>query len=297
MLKTALAACLLVAAVAFAQQQPDYSKVEIKVIKVAGNVYMLEGMGGNIAALTGDDGIVMVDAEYAPLAEKIRAALKTVSDKPVKYLINTHWHGDHTNGNTAFGPSAIIIAHDNAKKWLGSEQKGVFGQPSPPMEKNGLPVITYDDRMALHLDGDDMFLFHPANSHTDGDTIVYFSNEHVVHMGDNFVNGRFPILDVPHGGSVNGMIAADEMILARTLADTKFIPGHGPLATRADLEKYIAMLKDTRDTVAAAIQKGRTADQMKQEKILSKYDFLGSPDRYIDFLYADLSRTTNRSGQ
>lgn len=296
MRKTALAACLL-AAVAFAQQQPDYSKVEIKVIKVAGNVYALGGMGGNMAALTGDDGVVLVDAEYAPLAEKIRAALKTISDKPVKYLINTHWHGDHTNGNIAFGPSAIIVAHANVRKWLSSEQKGVFGQPAPAMENNGLPVITYDDGMALHINGDDILLLHPSNSHTDGDTIVYFSNEHVVHMGDNFVNGHFPILDVPHGGSVNGMIASGEMILARTPADTKFIPGHGPLSTRSDLEKYIAMLKDTRDTVAAAIQKGRTAEQMKQDKILSKYDSLGPADRYIDFLYADLSRTTNGSGQ
>ena len=285
-----LAIALLLCTVAFAQQQPDFSKVEIKVTKVAGNVYMLEGMGGNIAAWTGDDGIVMVDAEYAPLADKIRAALKTVSDKPVKYLIDTHWHGDHTSGNTAFGDTAAIIAHDNVRKWLGSEQKSVFGQPVPPIAKNGLPVITYRDQMGLHLNGDDILLYHPANSHTDGDTIVYFSNEHVVHMGDNFVNGRFPILDVPHGGSVNGMIAADEFVLAHAPADSKFIPGHGPLATRADLEKYVAMLKDTRDIVAAGIQKGRTAEQMKQDKVLAKYDALGSPDRYIDFLYADLSR-------
>jgi len=296
MLKTVLTACLF-SAVAFAQQQPDFSKVEIKITRVAGNVYMLEGMGGNMAALTGNDGIVLVDAEYAPLADKIRAALKTVSDKPVKYLINTHWHGDHTNGNTAFGDSAVIIAHDNVRKWLSSEQKSVFGQAIPPIDKNGLPIITYDHGPTLHLNGDDILLYHPANSHTDGDTIVYFSNEHVVHMGDNFVNGRFPILDVPHGGSVKGMIAADEMMLAHTPADTKFIPGHGPLSTRADLEKYVAMLKDTRDTVAAAIQKGRTADQMKQDKILSKYDSLGSPDRYIDFLYADLSRAASGSGQ
>jgi cyclase len=264
--------------------------VEIKVTKVAGNVYMLEGMGGNIAVSAGDDGVVMVDAEYAPLADKIRAAIKTISDKPVKYLINTHWHGDHTSGNTAFGDTAIIIAHDNVRKWLGSEQKNVFGQPVPPIAKNGLPVITYDHAPTLHFNGDDIMLYHPANSHTDGDTIVYFSNEHVAHMGDNFVNGRWPILDVPHGGSVNGMIAGDELILSHTPADTKFIPGHGPLATHADLEKYIAMLKDTRDTVAAAIQKGQTADQMKQGKILAKYDSLGSPDRYIDFLCADLSR-------
>ena len=296
MLKTVLTACLF-SAVAFAQQQPDFSKVEIKITRVAGNVYMLEGMGGNMAALTGNDGIVLVDAEYAPLADKIRAALKTVSDKPVKYLINTHWHGDHTNGNTAFGDSAVIIAHDNVRQWLGSEQKSVFGQPIPPIAKNGLPVITYDQGSRLYLNGDDIVLDHPANSHTDGDTIVYFSNEHVVHMGDNFVNGRFPILDVPHGGSVKGMIAADELILAHTPADTKFIPGHGPLSTRSDLEKYVAMLKDTRDTVATAIHKGRTADQMKQDKILSKYDSLGSPDRYIDFLYADLSRTSSGTGQ
>jgi len=282
---------VLFATVAFAQQQPDFSKVEIKVTKVAGNVYMLEGMGGNIAVSAGDDGVVMVDAEYAPLADKIRAAIKTISDKPVRYLINTHWHGDHTSGNTAFGDSAVIIAHDNVRKWLGTEQKNVFGQPVPPIAKNGLPVITYDHDPALHLNGDDILLYHPANSHTDGDTIVYFSNEHVVHMGDNFVNGRWPILDVPHGGSVKGMIAADELVLSHTDADAKIIPGHGPLSTRADLEKYVAMLKDTRDIVAAQIQKGRTPEQMKQDKILAKYDSLGSPDRYIDFLYADLSRS------
>ena len=296
MRKLVLTACLF-AAIAFAQQQPDFSKVEIKITKVSGNVYMLEGMGGNMAALTGDDGIVLVDAEYAPLADKIRAALKTVSDKPVKYLIDTHWHGDHTSGNVGFGDSATIIAHDNVRKWLGSEQKSVFGQPVPPIAKNGLPVITYDDTLTLHFDGEEVLLGHTANSHTNGDTIIAFSNANVIHMGDNFVNGRFPILDVPHGGSVNGMIAAGEMMLDHAPADAKFIPGHGPLATRADLVKYVAMLKDTRDIVAAAIRKGRTADQMKQDKILSKYDSLGSPDRYIDFLYADLSRTTSASGQ
>lgn len=285
-----IAIALLLCTVAFAQQQPDFSKVEIKVTKVAGKVYMLEGMGGNIAVSAGDDGIVMVDAEYAPLADKIRAALKTVSERPVKYLIDTHWHGDHTSGNIAFGDSAAIIAHENVRKWLSSEQKSVFGQPVPPIAKSGLPVITYRDQMGLHLNGDDILLYHPANSHTDGDTIVYFSQEHVVHMGDNFVNGRFPILDVPHGGSANGMIVADEFVLAHTPPDARFIPGHGPLATRGDLEKYVAMLKDTRDTVAAAIKNGRTADQMKHDKILAKYDSLGSPDRYIDFLYADLSR-------
>ena len=292
-----LAIAVLLATVAFAQQPPDFSKVEMKVTKVAGNVYMLEGMGGNIAALVGDDGIVLVDAEYAPLGDKIRAALKTVSDKPVRFLVNTHWHGDHTSGNTSFGDSAVIVAHANVRKWLGSEQKNVFGQPVPPIAKNGLPVVTYSDMMMLHLDGDDIHLYHPSNSHTDGDTIVYFSGEHVVHMGDNFVNGRFPILDVPHGGSVNGMITADEFVLAHTAPDAKFIPGHGPLSTRADLEKYVAMLKDTRDTVASGIKKGQTADQMKQAKILAKYDALGSPDRYIDFLYADLSRGAATAGK
>lgn len=296
MRKLAFALCLLAIA-ALAQQQPDFSKVEIKVTQVSGNVYMLEGMGGNIGVLAGDDGIVMVDAEYAPLADKIRAALKTISGQPVKYVVNTHWHGDHTSGNTAFGDSAVIIAHENVRKWLASEQKSVFGQTVPPLPKSGLPVITYRDEMTLHLDGDDILLVHPANSHTDGDTVVYFANARVVHMGDNFVNGRFPILDVPHGGSVKGMIAIDELALSHTPADARFIPGHGPLGTRADLEKYVAMLKDTRDTVAAGIRKGRTAEQMKQDKVLAKYDSLGSPDRYIDFLYADLSRGTNAPGK
>lgn len=296
MRKLVLALCVFAIA-ALAQQPPDFSKVEIKVTKVAGNVYMLEGMGGNIGVSAGDDGILMIDTEYAPLADKIRAALKTISDKPVKYVLNTHWHGDHTGGNTAFGDSATIIAHENVRKWLGSEQKNVFGQPVPPIAKSGLPVITFDSELTLHLNGDTILVYHPDNSHTDGDAVVYFSNAHVVHMGDNFVNGRFPILDVPHGGSVKGMIAVDELSLLHAPPDAKFIPGHGPLALRADLEKYIAMLKDTRDIVTAGIQKGRTAEQMKQDKVLAKYDALGSPDRYIDFLYADLSRGVHSSGQ
>jgi cyclase len=296
MRKLLLVLCLF-AITAFAQQQPpDFSKVEMKLTKVSGNVYMLEGMGGNIGVLAGDDGILMIDAEYAPLGDKIRAALKTISDKPVKYVVNTHWHGDHTSGNIAFGDSATI-AHENVRQWLSSEQKNVFGQPVPPIAKAGLPVITFESELTLHLNGDNILIFHPTNSHTDGDAVVYFASAHVVHLGDNFVNGRFPILDVPHGGSVKGMIAIDELALSHAPPDVKFIPGHGPLSTRADLEKYIAMLKDTRDIIAAGIRKGRTAEQMKQDKVLAKYDALGSPDRYIDFLYADLSRAAALSGR
>src|SRR5437763_3511380 len=278
---------------AFAQSQ-DFSKVEMKVQKVAGSVYMIEGAGGNIGASVGDDGIVVVDDEFRPLAEKIEAALKGIADKPVKFVLNTHWHGDHTGGNPHFGEKAPIIAQENVRKRLASGGKTRFGEVKPA-EKVALPVITFENDVTVHLNGEDIRAIHVPNGHTDGDSVIFFPKANVVHMGDDFFNGgMFPFIDIDSGGSVQGMIAGGEKVLAETPDDVKIIPGHGPLGTKDDLRKFITMLKETSAAVAAGIKQGKTLDQLKQEKILAKWDAYGQSfiktDVFVEILYASLTQ-------
>jgi len=258
----------VVASVAFAQQ--DFSKVEIKATKIAGTVYMLEGAGGNIGACVGEDGIVIVDDQYAPLASKIRAALKGISDKPLKFVINTHFHGDHTGGNVEFGKEATIIAHENVRKRLseGSTGGGATSKPSP---KEALPIITFNDRTSVHVNDEEIRAIHFPNGHTDSDSVIIFTKANVVHMGDDFVTYGFPFVDTKSGGSVSGMIAGVEKVLSMIPADAKIIPGHGPLSTTEDMRKYVEMLKETRALVADAIKQGKTVQQMKEEHLLAKY--------------------------
>jgi glyoxylase-like metal-dependent hydrolase (beta-lactamase superfamily II) len=277
-----------------AQQQPDYSKVEIKVTKVAGTVYMLEGMGGNIGASVGDDGIVIVDDEFLPLADKIEAALKGITDKPVRFVLNTHWHGDHTGGNPHFGEKAPIIAQENVRKRLAEGGKGRFGD-TPPAPKAALPVITFEDKVSVHLNGEDIRALHIPSGHTDGDAVIFFPQSNVVHMGDDFFNGgMFPFIDLDSGGSVQGMIAGDEKILAEVPDDVKIIPGHGPLGTKADLRTFIDMLKETSAAVQAGINKKKTLDQLKQEKVLAQWDSFGQgfikTDMFVEILYDSLTK-------
>ena len=293
MRRIAMSLTLVCALALSAAAQQDFSKVEVRIDKVAGSVYLLTGSGGNIAASVGPDGIVLVDTEYAPLADKIRAALRTVSDKPVRWVIDTHWHGDHTSGNVAFGPTATIIAHTNVRTWLSTEQKSVFGQAVPALPPAGWPTLTYDRELIVHGSGEDARLYHFPNSHTDGDTVIIFPASNVVHMGDNLVIGRFPIIDVPHGGSARGILDVNQRVLAMVPNDARIIPGHGPLATTADMRAFIAMLRDSTNIVQEGIRQGKTADQMKEAAVLKKYESLGdkaAQDRFLDFLYADLSR-------
>ena len=271
--------------------QQDLSKVEIKVSKVAGNVYMLEGSGGNIGVSVGEDGIVIVDDQFAPLAPKIKAALKGITDKPLRFVLNTHFHGDHTGGNAQFGTEATIIAHENVRKRL--EGGGtVAGNPVPPAPKEALPVITFNDRATVHLNGEDIRAIHFPNGHTDGDSVIFFPKSNVVHMGDDFVTYGFPFIDVNSGGSLSGMIAGVEKVLSMVPADVKIIPGHGPISTPADVRKFVDMLKDTRALVAKAAAGGKTAEQVKSEHVLSKYEDLGKgfikTDAWIDLLLADI---------
>ena len=274
--------------------QQDFSKIEIKVQKVSGTVYMLEGAGGNIGASVGEDGIVVVDDEFLPLANKIEAALKGITDKPVKFVLNTHWHGDHTGGNPHFGEKAPIIAQENVRKRLASGGKTRFGD-TPPAPKVALPVITFEDNVSVHLNGEDIHAIHVANGHTDGDSIIFFPQSKVVNMGDDFFNGGiFPFIDLDSGGSVQGMIAGGEKVLAEAPDDVKIIPGHGPLGTKDDLRKFVTMLKETSAAVQAGIKKKKTLAQLKQEKVLAQWDSYGQgfikTDVFIEILYDSLTK-------
>src|SRR5215470_14440146 len=293
-MRKALLAVIFVSLISAILAAQDFSKVEMKVQKVAGSVYMIQGAGGNIGASVGDDGIVMVDDEFLPLAEKIEAALKGITDKPVKVVLNTHWHGDHTGGNPHFGEKAPIIAQENVRKRLASGGKTRFGEVKPA-PKVALPVITFEENVTVHLNGEDIRAIHVPNGHTDGDSVIFFPQSNVVHMGDDFFNGgMFPFIDIDSGGSVQGMIAGGEKVLAETPDDVKIIPGHGPLANKEDLRKFVNVLKETSAAVQAGIKQHKTLDQLKQEKVLAKWDSWGQgfikTDMYIEILYDSLTQ-------
>ncbi len=283
----------------FAGQQPDFDKVEIKVHKIGGSVYMLEGAGGNIGVSVGEDGIVVIDDEFAPLAPKIKAALKGITDKPIRFLLNTHWHGDHTGGNEKFGQEATIIAHDNVRKRLmdgapGREIAGRKIDPTPPAPKVALPVITFEDKVSVHLNGEDIRAIHFPHGHTDGDSVIFFPQSKVVHMGDDFVTYGYPFVDLASGGSVKGLVADLDKLIPEIPADAKIIPGHGAVSTVEDVKKFAATLKEIVATIEAGVKKGKTADALKKEKALAKWDaawgkgFIKSDD-FIDIVCADLA--------
>ena len=284
---------LLWAATVMAQQR-DFSKVQIKVTKVAGAVYMLEGAGGNIGVSVGEDGIVIVDDQFAPLADRIQAALKGLTDKPVRFVINTHWHFDHTGGNGYFGRQGTIIAQDNVRKRLEAGGR-ILGNEVKPAAPQELPIITFNDRLTVYANGEEIRAIHFPHGHTDGDSVIFFPRSNVVHMGDDFVTYGFPFIDLDSGGSVRGMIAACEKVIATVAPDAKVIPGHGSLSTVADLKPYVAMLKDAAARVEKGIREGKTADELKREKVLAGYESWGgegkfiTTDKFIDTLYEDLA--------
>jgi glyoxylase-like metal-dependent hydrolase (beta-lactamase superfamily II) len=296
-----VAAVVLFAGSLLCGQDQDFSKVQIKVSKVAGNVYMLQGAGGNIGASVGDDGIVVVDDQYAPLADRIQAALKGITDKPVRFIINTHYHGDHTGGNEFFQKQAPIIAHDNVRKRL--EEGGAAGNggsvhfDAKPQPKGALPIITFDHDVTVHLNGEDIRALHFPAGHTDGDSVIYFPKSNVVHMGDDFVTYGFPFIDVDSGGSIDGMISGVGNAIAQLPADVKIIPGHGQVSNLDDVRAYVKMLKETRAAVQDALDKKMTLEQMKEKKVLDpwkKYsgDFV-SEDVFLETLYNSLTGQKN----
>ncbi len=261
---------------------------------------MLEGAGGNIGVSVGDDGIVVVDDEFAPLAPKITAALRGITDKSVRVVLNTHWHGDHTGGNAAMfaATGAPIVAHENVRKRMlaGAPAREVGGHkmdPVPPAAPEALPIITFDDKVSVHLNGEEIRALHVASGHTDGDVVILFTKSNVVHMGDDFVTYGFPFVDLASGGSVKGMIAALDKLAAELPADVKVIPGHGKVSTVDDMKKLSATLKDCVKLVEAEFRKKKTLKQIQDAKLLAKYDDMAkafiSADAFVETIFDELS--------
>jgi glyoxylase-like metal-dependent hydrolase (beta-lactamase superfamily II) len=273
-MKARLAAALaLVAAPALAQQQ-DFSKVEIKSEKVAEGVYMLTGAGGNIGLSVGPNGTYVIDDQYAPLTERILAAIRAITPDPVRFVVNTHWHGDHTGGNENMGRAgALLVAHENVRKRMSVEHfSAAFNRKTPPSPEGALPVVTFTESVTFHWNGDEIRVTHVAPAHTDGDSFVHFAKADVVHMGDLFFNGGYPFIDTSSGGRIDGVIAAADGVLAATGEKTRFIPGHGPLATRAELQAYRDMLRTLRDRIAKLKAAGRSRDEVVAAKPTADHD-------------------------
>ncbi|MBI1365318.1 MAG: MBL fold metallo-hydrolase [Alphaproteobacteria bacterium] len=261
MIRSAFALALLFATPTLAQPG-DFSNVEITVSKVAEGIYMIEGAGGNIGLSVGPDGAFVVDDQFAPLSEKIRAAIAKETDKPVDFLLNTHWHGDHTGGNEAFAMlGAHIVAQDNVRKRLKEGLTRASGETTTPAPARALPIITFENQIRFYWNGDEIDAFHPGPAHTDGDAIVFFRKANVIHAGDVFFNGHYPYIDLESGGDLDGYIAAEERMLSLADDETRIIPGHGALGTKADLQRSIDMLKKVRLRVQALIDAGKSEDE------------------------------------
>jgi cyclase len=288
---------LLIVALLFAvsaHAQTDFSKVEIKATKVAGNVYMLEGAGGNIGVSVGDDGLLIVDDQYAPLADKIKAALKGLADKKLRFILNTHWHGDHTGGNAIFGPEVPVIAHDNVRKRLSTEQKStIFKNTTPPAPKEALPIITFNQSLTVYFNGEEIRAIHYPQGHTDGDSVIFFSSSNVVHLGDDFFAGRFPFVDLDSGGTVEGLIRNIGEIIGKIPPGAKLIPGHGPISTLDDLKSYHRMLQQTTEIVRGKIAAGKTLDQIKTEGLPAEWAPWGTgfikTNLWVETIYRSLT--------
>ena len=293
-----ISCALLLVARAQAQVQVDYSKVEIKTVELAPGLYSLFGAGGNMALLTGPDGAVLVDDQFAPLAPKIRAAIALLTDRPVRFVVNTHWHFDHSGGNEAFGGTgSIIVAHDNTLKRMSTRQLiDLFKVETPPAPKSALPVITFGEDLKLHLNGQDIEALHVKNAHTDTDVLLFFQPANVIHSGDVFVNGNYPFIDMGSGGSIDGVLLACSTLLARSDDKTQIIPGHGPMARRSDLDSYCGMLTTIRTRVVAAIRAGKTLQQTQDAKPSAEFDMkygkgFMTAEVWLPRVFTDLRRT------
>ncbi len=274
------------------QAQDRFAKVEITAEKINDHLYMLQGSGGNIVIQMGDDGVLMIDDQFAPLSAKIQAKIKELTGAEVDYLINTHWHGDHTGGNENFGKAgATIIAHHNVRKRMARGRTKIeAGREIPPAPAVALPVITFGSDMKFHFNGEDLHLFHFHNGHTDGDGIIYFANDNVVHMGDTFFNMRYPFIDLKSGGNVNGLLKTLGEVLFMIDDDTVVVPGHGSLGNKADLMKYRDVILELRDKVVAMKKGGKSLDDVLASGFSKQYDeawgggFI-NPEKFASFLF------------
>ena len=273
-----LMALVLITTPALAQDEEDFSATEIRTTRLSGSIYMLEGSGGNIGVCIGKDGTFIVDDQFAPLTDKITAAIAQLTNQPVEFVINTHWHYDHTDGNEHFGEAgAVIVSHENSRRRMETDQfLELFDRAQPAYSAAGLPKITFSRSMSFYLNGESIDVFHRGAAHTDGDAVIYFRTSNIVHSGDVFVRYGFPYIDQPNGGSIEGMIRTVDYVASITDADTKFIPGHGQLSTRDDLLAYGAMLRTIRDRVQALMNQGRSLDQVIAANPTAGYEERGT---------------------
>ena len=273
-LASACTLTLLLAAAVPAAAQQDFSKVEIKTTKLAEHVYMLMGAGGNLGLSVGEDATFLVDDQFAPLTDRINEAIGKVARQPVKFIVNTHWHFDHTGGNENFGKAGtLIFAHENVRKRMSTEQFIAFlNSKQAPSPKPALPVVTFTNSVSFHLNGEEIRVTHVPRAHTDGDAIVHFTASDVLHMGDVFFNGMYPFIDASSGGSIDGMVAACDQGLAIANDNTRIIPGHGPLGNRRELQAYRDMLADVAARFKKLVAEGRTIDQIVAAKATAPYD-------------------------
>lgn len=280
-------------ALAEAHQNPTQDEVKITTTEVAGNVYMLEGKGGNIGACVGPDGVLVIDDEFAPLADKIRAALTALNPGPLKFILNTHYHGDHVGSNPVFGKEGTIIAHDNVRKRVIAPQKR-GDRTVEALDPSGWPVITFEDAVTIHFNGEDIRFIHLAAGHTDGDGIVFFPKANVVHMGDLLFTGHFPFIDTDGGGSVEGYRKDLEWVIANMPATAQVIPGHGPLSTMDDVKALHEMIVATGDYVKRLIKEKKTLDQIKAAGIPAEFKSFDwqfvTGDKWLETLYAAYSK-------
>jgi glyoxylase-like metal-dependent hydrolase (beta-lactamase superfamily II) len=273
----------------------NFDTVTVRVVPITPGVAMLVGAGGNLAVAWGTDATFVVDDQYAPLTEKIRAAIATLTPNPARFVLNTHWHGDHTGGNENLGKAgALIVAHDNVRVRMSSEQfNKTFNRSTPASPKGALPVVTFTDAVTFHLNGDEIQAFHVAPAHTDGDAVVWFKRANVVHMGDLYFNGRYPFIDVDSGGDIEGVIGAANRVIAAIDDNTRVIPGHGTLSNKAELTQYRDVLVASRDRVKKLIAEGKNLEQITAARPLAEFDstwgtgFI-NPQVFLRLLYTSL---------
>lgn len=270
----------------------NFDSVEIKATKLTESLYMLEGSGGNIGALVGNDGIIIIDDQFAPLTEKIKTALSKISNKPVRFVINTHFHGDHAGGNENFGgQGAIIVAHDNARKRLSVDYLfEALKQTQKATPYEGLPKVTFADSVTFHLNGEAVHVFYAKNAHTDGDVIIHFKGSNIFHTGDVFVRYGFPFIDLGAGGSIDGMIKAVEKLITVTNDQSKIIPGHGAMSTKKDLIDYKNMLVIVRNRVADGMKQGKTLQQIADSDPLKGYVAVFDKYFFVESIYNSLKK-------
>ena len=293
--RIASSVALLLALPSLAFAQMDWDNVEIKTTELAPGVYALEGVGGRMGVSVGADGIFLIDDDFGQLNDKIDAALAQLSDNPVVFVLNTHWHGDHTGGNEEFAKDGVwLMAHHNVRTRVSTEQyRSVFDRTDPAKPEIAWPDMTFDSEMRLHINDHEIYVFHAENAHTDGDAIVHFENRNVIHCGDVFWNGNYPYIDVDSGGNARGMLRAANRILLLTDGSTKVVPGHGPIGNREDLRAFRDMLQTAISRIEALVAQGLTLQQINDQKPMADYDdawgggFI-DPKRFVQLVYLSL---------